>query len=94
MTSTAITVTEAVRNFSDYINRITYRQERFVLTKGKKAVAELRPIPAGRYLGELADILASLPRLSQKEANAFAEDMSLAKEGCAREELGDPWASC
>ena len=94
MHPTAITVTEAVRNFSDYINRIAYRGERFVLIKGKKAVAELRPVPAGRCLGELADLLASLPRLSLEEAEAFAEDISCPKEEFTEERLRDPWASC
>jgi antitoxin (DNA-binding transcriptional repressor) of toxin-antitoxin stability system len=43
------TVTEVLRNFSDYINHVSYRGERFVLTRGGKVVAELVPAPpAGR----------------------------------------------
>ena len=94
MRITSITVTEAVRNFSEYINRIAYRGEHFVLVKGKKAVAELGPVPSGRSLGELPDVLASLPALPPEEAKAFGEDISRSKEASAEDELRDPWASC
>ena len=57
------TVTEVVRNFADYINRVAYRGERFLLERGGKVVAELRPVPEGRRLGDLPGILDSLPHL-------------------------------
>ena len=88
-----VTVTEAVRHFSDYINRVAYRRERFVLSKGKKAVAELRPVQSGRRLGDLPEILSSLPRLSEGDAHAFAQDIERARRSLAREPLEDPWAS-
>jgi prevent-host-death family protein len=88
------TVTEVLRNFSDYINRVAYRGERFVLTRGGRPVAELVPAqPAGRRLSELASVLGSLPRLGEDEAASFEEDLER-----ARFERGgflpvDPWAS-
>ena len=42
MNTNVLTVTEAVRNFSEYVSRVAYRHETFVLRKGKKSVAELR----------------------------------------------------
>ena len=33
-------VTEVARHFADYINRVVYRGERFVLMRGNKPVAE------------------------------------------------------
>ena len=51
MHTTTLSVTEMVRGFSDYVNRVAYRGERFILVKGRKPVAELRPLPAGRLLG-------------------------------------------
>ena len=70
---------ELVRSFSDYVNRVAYRRERFILLKGRKPVAELRPLPAGRLLGELEEVLRSLPGLSEGEAADFAADIEDAR---------------
>ncbi len=86
-------VTEVARNFADYINRVAFRGERFILMRGNKPVAELRPVPAARYLGELPALLASLPRLSSEEASAFAENLEVARREIAEQPLHDPWAS-
>jgi antitoxin (DNA-binding transcriptional repressor) of toxin-antitoxin stability system len=86
-------VTEVARNFSEFINRVVHRGEGFVLTRGGKAVAELRPVPVGRKLGELPGIFASLPRLSEEEARSFAADVDAAREELARIPEHDPWAS-
>jgi antitoxin (DNA-binding transcriptional repressor) of toxin-antitoxin stability system len=86
-------VTEVARNFADYVNRVAFRGERFVLMRGRRAVAELRPVPAGGRLGALGGMLASLPRLGADDAAAFDDDLA-----AARAELGaipdrDPWES-
>lgn len=91
--STKLSVTEVVRHFSEYINRITYRGEHFLLLKGNKTVAELRPAPRGKTLGELPDLLNSLPHLSRSEADEFAEDISKARSLISKEKLRDPWES-
>ena len=90
---TGITVTEAVRHFSDYISRVAYRHESFVLCKGSKPVAELRPVPEGRRLGDLPGILRSLPHLSKGDSAAFAQDVEASRDTLASDELRDPWAS-
>jgi antitoxin (DNA-binding transcriptional repressor) of toxin-antitoxin stability system len=90
---TTLTVTELARNFADYLNRVVYRRESFVLVRGNKAVAELRPLPAGRRLGELPGLLASLPRLGATEADAFADDLDAARDEISRLEERDPWQS-
>ena len=88
------TVTEVMRNFSDYLNRVAFRGERFVLTRGGKEVAELAPmLPAGTRLGDLPEILRGLPRLGQEEAEAFANELDELRERANREKQGDPWAS-
>ena len=92
MPPTELTVTEAVRNFSEYINRVVYRHERFVLRKGRRAVAELRPIPSGRRLGDLPAILRTLPRLSPAEAAAFGEEIESARASFPEDSPDDPWA--
>jgi prevent-host-death family protein len=88
------TVTDVLRNFSDYINRVAYRGESFVLTRRGKVVAELVPAPpAGRRLAELPGVLASLPSLGAEEAERFAEDIDGARSLSGTQTPDDPWAS-
>lgn len=93
MTAITLTVTDAVRHFSDYVNRVVYRHESFLLCKGNKPVAELRPVPGGRRLGDLPGIIRSLPHLSKEDAKTFAADLDTARQALATGELRDPWAS-
>ena len=93
MRTTTLTVAEMVRNFSEYVNRATYRDERFILTKGRKAVAELRPIPAGRTLDELGALLESLPVLTDAEAERFAADIEDARAHLPQAGIEDPRTS-
>jgi antitoxin (DNA-binding transcriptional repressor) of toxin-antitoxin stability system len=86
-------VTEVARHFAAYINRVAFRGERFTLMRGNKPVAELRPVPAGRRLGELPELLASLPRLSPADAAALADDLDAARQELGEQPLRDPWAS-
>jgi antitoxin (DNA-binding transcriptional repressor) of toxin-antitoxin stability system len=85
-------VTEVARHFADYVNRVAFRGERFTLMRGNKPVAELRPVAAGRRLGELPELLASLPRLSPADAAALTEDLDAARQEIAGQPLRDPWA--
>ena len=88
-----VTVTEVARHFADYVNRVAYRRESFTLVRGKKPLAELRPLPAGKRLSELPALFASLPRLSQSEAADFADDLSTAQAELAHAEVRDAWQS-
>jgi len=88
-----VTVTEIARHFADYVNRVAYRRESFTLVRGKKPLAELRPLPAGRRLSELPALFAALPRLSPAEAADFADDLSSAHAELAHAEVRDAWQS-
>ncbi len=88
-----VTVTDVVRHFADYLNRVAYRRESFTLVRGNKPVAELRPLPVGRRLSELPSLVASLPRLSASEAADFADDLAVSHEELAAAEVRDPWQS-
>ncbi len=88
-----LSVTEVARHFAEYINRVSYRGECFVLVRGNKPVAELRPLPAGKRLVELPALLASLPHLSPAEATQLAGDLTSARQVLARAEVHDPWRS-
>jgi antitoxin (DNA-binding transcriptional repressor) of toxin-antitoxin stability system len=93
MMSQTLTVTEVARHFAEYINRVAYRGECFVLVRGNKPIAELRPVPAGKRLVELPALLASLAHLSPTEAAQLADDLTAAREALARAEVHDPWRS-
>ena len=91
--SQRLTVTEMARHFAEYLNRVAYRGECFVLVRGNKPIAELRPLPAGKRLAELPELFASLPHLSATEAEQLAADLTAAQKALARTEVQDPWAS-
>jgi antitoxin (DNA-binding transcriptional repressor) of toxin-antitoxin stability system len=86
-------VTDVLRNFSDYLNRIAYRGERFLLVRGGKPVAELSPVPTGRRLAELPALLESLPSLDHDDADRFLADMDEARDELGRHPPADPWGS-
>lgn len=86
-----VTVTQVARNFAEYVNRVAYRRESFTLLRGRKPLAELRPLPSGTRLSELPALLAELPRLSPTEAGAFARDLEAARADLG--EVGDAWES-
>lgn len=88
-----VIVSEAVRNFADYINRVAYRGECFTLVRGNKPVAELAPVVAGRRLGDLPYLLASLPSLGKEESRDFADDISAARAALSDTPVRDPWGS-
>ncbi|HOT24419.1 MAG TPA: hypothetical protein PLB30_07030 [Thermoleophilia bacterium] len=88
-----VTVTELARHFAEYVNRVAYRRESFTLVRGKRPLAELRPLPVGVRVSELPTLIASLPRLSEAEAAAFAADLAAADEELASAELRDAWPS-
>jgi len=79
MKNQTISLTEAARNFSECVNRVAYRGESFMLLRGRKAVAELRPAPVGRRLGELAELMASLPPLSEGDPKSWNRDLVQAR---------------
>jgi antitoxin (DNA-binding transcriptional repressor) of toxin-antitoxin stability system len=91
--SQSLSVTEVARHFAEYINRVAYRGECFVLMHGNEPIAELQPLPVGKRLAELHAILASLPHLSEMEATQFGADLTAARKAFARAEVQDPWRS-
>jgi antitoxin (DNA-binding transcriptional repressor) of toxin-antitoxin stability system len=91
--SQTLTVTEVARHFAEYINRVAYRGECFILVRGNKPIAELRPLPAGKRLAELPALCASLPHLSPIDVAQFAVDLTAAREALGRVEVHDPWRS-
>jgi len=88
-----ISVTEAVRNFADFLNRIAYRGEHFILERGGRPVARLVPVPQAGRLGDLPGLMAAIPRLGPEEGEALARDLKKAGEGLSPLSGADPWES-
>lgn len=77
-----LTVTEAVRNFSDVIGRVRYSGEIATLTKGDKPVARIVPVKPAHTT---ADLLAwanspERPRLAADVVKAFERDIETARK--------------
>ena len=56
-------------------------------------VAEVRPVPPTLRLGDLPELLRSLPPLTDEERAAFADDLDRARAELASKPPHDPWAS-
>ena len=80
MKKTAISVTEAARNFAHCINRVHYQNQSFVLVKNGKPLAcivpETEKVCTGR---ELAAALADV-ELPTGEALAWRKDLAQARQ--------------
>ena len=58
-----LTATDAARRFSDIVNRVRYRGERFLIERGGEAVCQIIPAsPPAMTLSEFGSWFAALPR--------------------------------
>ena len=89
-TARTITVTEMARKFADYINRVAYRGESFVLVKGNKAMAEIHPPRKRAKISDLANFFANGPYLHPDDVEQFAKDIEDARNSAPVEDY-DPW---
>ena len=72
-----ITATRAVRDFSELLNTIKFKGVHYIIERGGKPVASMKPIDEKtdvKTLGELKALLKKLPRLDE-ELDAFAADL-------------------
>lgn len=86
-------VTDLMRNFADYVNRVAYRGEHFVIVRGGKPVAELSPTPPVSRLRDLPDLLHSLPPLTEAEVDAWARDLNRFRAELGAALPASPWES-
>ncbi len=82
-----ISTTEAARHLGEYLARIKYRGERFILTRNGQPVAELGAVSASHTAtwGQLRQALAALPA-----EPGFADDLE--KVNRADQPAENPWA--
>ncbi|HUJ64200.1 MAG TPA: type II toxin-antitoxin system Phd/YefM family antitoxin [Acidimicrobiales bacterium] len=69
-----VSATDAARNFSDLLDAVEHRGERFTIVRRGKVVAQLDPVSTGRGV----DVKAVLRR--QKPDRSFAGDIASARE--------------
>ena len=89
MTETAISVTEAARNFADCVNKAHYQGQSFVLLKNGIPFARLIPACVPANTGkELAAALREV-QLSAEDARAWNRDLKAARK--KRKAQRDKW---
>ncbi len=86
-----VTVTEMSRGFAEYINRVAYRGESFVLTRGNKPIAEIRPLKKGLTGAEVIEVLTQGPHLDPDDVEQFAKDIDDARHELDSIGVRDPW---
>jgi antitoxin (DNA-binding transcriptional repressor) of toxin-antitoxin stability system len=77
----SISSTEAVRNFSELLNNIKYRGDRYTVIRGGKPAASLVPVePArsGATLADLREIMQHIPHLDSSDKEFEADVMAAA----------------
>jgi antitoxin (DNA-binding transcriptional repressor) of toxin-antitoxin stability system len=87
--TTHVSATEAVRTFSDLLNRIRYRREEFVVERAGEPVCRMTPAaPTSRLtLRELASVLREI----QNADTGYASDVRRAVRSQGRLPRS-PWA--
>ena len=72
-----ITATQAVREFSELLNKIKFKGDRYIIERSGKPVAQMEPVKEVKKaitLKELKSLLKELPKLDE-ELDAFAADL-------------------
>jgi hypothetical protein len=88
-----ISATRAVRDFSEVLNTIKFKGAHYIIERGGKPVASMKPFDDKKVfmtLGELKALLKKLPRL-EEELDAFAEDLEDAWSDQPPMARGDLW---
>jgi prevent-host-death family protein len=79
-----LTVTEAARNFSDFVSRVHYRSESTLLVKGGRPMVKVIPASRAKTGLELADIWPQVAHLSVAEAEAFGLELTASRRRLPR----------
>ena len=74
-----MTVSDAARNFSEFVSRAHSGGESALLVKGGKPMVKVIPARRTKLGRELAAVWPKLPHLSSAEATAFGDDIAEAR---------------
>jgi len=80
----AIRATDAVRSFSEILNRVKFQGSRYIIIRGGKPVASICPVeePQKQHkLAELKTILKKISRLGDEAASFEADIHNIIKHG-------------
>jgi len=89
-----ISATRAVREFSEVLNTIKFKNAHYIIERGGKPVASMQPVemePEHMTLGQLRSLLKKLPKL-EDELDAFASEVHWVAQNQPTLPTGDPWA--
>ena len=88
-----ISATRAVRDFSEVLNTIKFKGVHYIIERGGKRVATMKPIEEKtdfKTLGELKALLKKLPKLDE-ELDSFASDLEDISKDQPPMAMGDLW---
>lgn len=88
-----ISATRAVRDFSEVLNTIKFKGAHYIIERGGKPIATMKPIDEKtdfKTLGELKALLKKLPRL-EEELDSFAADIEDILKDQPVMAMGDLW---
>jgi len=88
-----ISATDAVREFSELLNRVKFRGERYIIERTGKPMARIEPTdpsPKRKTLSDLGRLLDALPRLGD-ELESFAEDIEVTQRDQLRLPEENQW---
>ena len=88
-----ISATRAVREFSEVLNTIKFKGAHYIIERGGKPIASMKPIDQEKdmkTLGELKRMLKNLPRLDE-ELDSFAADLEGIRKDQPLLPKGDIW---
>lgn len=73
-----ITATEAIRSFSDIINKVYYQHQTFDVKKGKSIVARIVPYNYSSRIEakDLASFFAASPKLTEGDSDVLINEMN------------------
>jgi antitoxin (DNA-binding transcriptional repressor) of toxin-antitoxin stability system len=75
LSMTHVSMIDVARHFTEYVNLVVDRGERFTLLRDGKPVAELGPVLTSVRLEDLPTFLASLPCLTPAAGGADGHDI-------------------
>jgi antitoxin (DNA-binding transcriptional repressor) of toxin-antitoxin stability system len=90
--ATHITATEAVRNFSDILNRVRYRGESFSIERAGDTIAQLSPVSSATSVPLTGAMLLKLGPLPKTDSD-FADDLETVTRNQPVEVPKNPWES-
>lgn len=88
-----LTATEAARNFSDVLDKVSEQGASYEIRRGREVVARVvpaQPRPRRIAVAELAALFERLPRLEAGDGKRFEKDLAAARRRLRPPR--DPWA--